>query len=45
MWHMLGTCKMGLPSDPSTVVDTDYHVLGTKNLRVVDMSVVPFMLR
>ncbi len=45
MWHMCGTCKMGKPEDPDTVVDKDFHVVGTKGLRVVDMSVVPFMLR
>ncbi len=45
MWHMCGTCKMGKPEDPDTVVDKDFHVVRTKGLRVVDMSVVPFMLR
>ena len=42
---MCGTCKMGKPDDPDTVVDKDFRVLGIKGLRVVDMSVAPFMLR
>ena len=39
--HTLGTCKMGLSSDPAAVVDTDLRVIGTRSLRVVDASVMP----
>ena len=39
--HPLGTCKMGLPSDRSAVVDTALRVFGTEGLRVVDGSVMP----
>ncbi|KAG8527105.1 uncharacterized protein KY384_008534 [Bacidia gigantensis] len=43
MWHMCGTVQMGKPSAPSTCVDTSFHVIGTHGLRVVDMSIAPFM--
>jgi 4-pyridoxate dehydrogenase len=39
--HPLGTCKMGVASDPTAVVDTELNVLGTQALRVVDASVMP----
>ncbi|HEY7662160.1 MAG TPA: GMC family oxidoreductase N-terminal domain-containing protein [Xanthobacteraceae bacterium] len=39
--HPLGTCKMGVASDPAAVVDTKLNVLGTEGLRVVDASVMP----
>lgn len=41
IWHMAGTCKMGRPESEKACVDLDFCVLGTTNLRVVDMSVVP----
>jgi 4-pyridoxate dehydrogenase len=39
--HPLGTCKMGLASDPQAVVDAELRVFGTGGLRVVDGSVMP----
>ncbi len=39
--HPVGTCRMGLASDPEAVVDEDLRVLGTEGLRVVDASVMP----
>jgi choline dehydrogenase/4-pyridoxate dehydrogenase len=39
--HPLGTCKMGVPTDDLAVVDGNLNVFGTKQLRVVDASVMP----
>jgi choline dehydrogenase/4-pyridoxate dehydrogenase len=39
--HPLGTCKMGLASDPQAVVDPELRVFGIDGLRVVDGSVMP----
>ena len=39
--HPLGTCKMGLASDPLAVVDSALRVNGVDALRVVDASVMP----
>jgi choline dehydrogenase/4-pyridoxate dehydrogenase len=39
--HPLGTCKMGVPSDPLAVVDPELRVLGTEGLRVVDGAAMP----
>ncbi|XP_046660187.1 glucose dehydrogenase [FAD, quinone]-like [Homalodisca vitripennis] len=40
-YHPVGTCKMGLNSDPTTVVDHTLRVHRTSRLRVVDASVMP----
>lgn len=41
IYHPVGTCKMGLPMDPDTVVDPELKVLGIAGLRVVDGSIMP----
>ncbi|TAJ88245.1 GMC family oxidoreductase [Reyranella sp.] len=41
IFHPVGTAKMGLPSDPMTVVDDRLRVIGLERLRVVDASVMP----
>jgi len=40
-WHPAGTCKMGVGAD--AVVDPELRVHGIEHLRVIDMSVVPFL--
>ena len=39
IWHPVGTCRMG--QGPDAVVDARLRVHGTRNLRVVDASVMP----
>lgn len=41
MGHPVGTCAMGGPRDPQTVVGSDYRVVGLENVYVVDASVMP----
>jgi choline dehydrogenase-like flavoprotein len=41
IFHPIGTAKMGLPSDPMTVVDGRLRVMGIERLRVIDASVMP----
>ena len=43
MWHISGTVKMGKPDDVDACVDKDCRVKGVQGLRVVDMSVAPFV--
>jgi choline dehydrogenase len=44
-WHITGTCRMGAPDDPRTVVDPDCRVLGIDGLRVIDGSIMPDVTR
>ncbi|MGE0419328.1 MAG: GMC family oxidoreductase [Acetobacteraceae bacterium] len=44
-WHPSCTCRMGDPSDPSTVVDPTGKVVGIRNLFVADASVMPEVSR
>ena len=39
--HICGTCRMGDPRDPRSVVDPECRVIGMENLRVVDASIMP----
>ncbi|MEE4349741.1 MAG: choline dehydrogenase [Pacificimonas sp.] len=41
IYHPVGTCKMGVESDPNAVVDDRLRVRGITGLRVVDASVMP----
>ncbi|MGA2891960.1 MAG: GMC family oxidoreductase N-terminal domain-containing protein [Xanthobacteraceae bacterium] len=41
IFHPVGTAKMGLSSDPFTVVDDRLRVVGIDGLRVIDASVMP----
>ena len=41
IYHPVGTCRMGRPGDPDTVVDPQLRVKGVAGLRVVDASVMP----
>lgn len=43
--HATSTCRMGDPSDPTTVVDPECRVLGVDGLRVVDASIFPSVPR
>uniref|UniRef100_A0A665U690 Choline dehydrogenase n=1 Tax=Echeneis naucrates TaxID=173247 RepID=A0A665U690_ECHNA len=43
-YHPSCTCKMGSPSDPMAVVDSDTRVLGLEKLRVVDASIMPSII-
>ena len=40
-WHLTGTCRMGAPEDPRSVVDPNCRVLGIDRLRVIDGSIMP----
>ena len=42
-WHPCGTVRMGPEGDESAGVDPAFRVLGTKGLRVVDLSVMPIL--
>lgn len=40
-YHPSCTCKMGSPSDPMAVLNSEARVLGLERLRVVDASIMP----
>lgn len=39
--HPVGTCRMGWPDDPRSVVDSSCRVIGIGGLRVIDASIMP----
>src|SRR5262249_33102888 len=41
IFHPVGTAKMGMRSDPTSVVDSRLRVHGIERLRVIDASVMP----
>lgn len=41
IYHPVGTCKMGAPTDPQAVVDAQLRVYGVSRLRVIDASIMP----
>ena len=43
--HICGTCRMGSPDDPRSVVDPGGRVLGVEGLWVADASVFPAVPR
>lgn len=43
--HVAGTCRLGPSDAPTTVVDPDCRVRGVANVRVIDGSIMPTMVR
>jgi choline dehydrogenase len=41
VYHFTGTASMGKVGSPKAVVDPELRVIGVKNLRVIDASVMP----
>jgi choline dehydrogenase len=42
-FHLMGTCRMGPDTDPTSVVDDQLRVRGLEALRVIDASIMPTM--
>jgi choline dehydrogenase len=43
-YHVMGTCRMGPATDPTSVVDDQLRVRGLEALRVIDASIMPQMI-
>lgn len=43
-YHPSGTCKMGRDDDPMAVLTPDLRVRGVQGLRVIDASMMPYIL-
>ncbi|SVE09290.1 uncharacterized protein METZ01_LOCUS462144, partial [marine metagenome] len=43
-YHVMGTCRMGPRTDPTSVVDDQLRVHGLEGLRVIDASIMPTMM-
>ncbi|PWK59216.1 GMC family oxidoreductase [Roseicyclus mahoneyensis] len=43
VWHPVGTCRMGDPTDATTVLDSALRVRGVSGLRVADASAMPMI--
>ncbi len=43
IFHPVGTCQMGVKSNPEAVVDSDLRVHGIKGLRIADASIMPLI--
>lgn len=43
-YHLMGTCRMGPATDPTSVVDDQLRVRGMEGLRVIDASIMPAMI-
>jgi choline dehydrogenase len=43
-YHPCGTCKMGVAADALAVVDDEARVFAMDNLRVVDASIMPYVV-
>ncbi|MBG0560376.1 GMC family oxidoreductase [Actinoplanes aureus] len=43
VFHPAGTCRMGAPDDPGTVVDPELRLAGFPNVRIADASIFPTM--
>ena len=42
-YHLIGTCRMGPETDPTSVVNDRLQVHGLEALRVIDASIMPSM--